>query len=76
VDTKFRNKKLLSYYAKFSHFSRNFVNEYREQIAQNVAKHCQFGGLDLGHAPNQIVKHKKRATDTMLHAKLGQLLGT
>jgi hypothetical protein len=39
VDTKFRNKKLVSYFAKWSYY---------------FAKRCQFGALDPGHASNQI----------------------
>jgi hypothetical protein len=39
--------------------SRNFVDEYSKisrKIGQNFARHCQFGGLDPGNAPNQIVQ--------------------
>jgi hypothetical protein len=43
--------KLLYYFAKFRH---NFADEYREKIAQNFAKHVNFGGLDPGHVTNQI----------------------
>jgi hypothetical protein len=41
---------------KITFASRNFADEYREirvKIAQNFAKHCHYGGVDLGHAPNK-----------------------
>jgi hypothetical protein len=64
VDTKFCDTKFRKHYFRISRnghiiceISRNFEDEYREisqKLGQNFAKICQFGGLGLGHAPNQI----------------------
>jgi hypothetical protein len=70
VDTKFRNKNYFHISLHCRIISRNFVKfrrwisrknctKFREKIAQNFAKHCQFGGLDAGHAPTQIGQDSK-----------------
>jgi hypothetical protein len=60
--TKFRNKKLPSYFAKLSYYFANFheisqtnIAKFREKIAQHLAEHCQFVSLDPGHAQLSIL---------------------
>jgi hypothetical protein len=71
VDTKFRNKKLLLYFAKWSmvNLGRQDPGHAPNQSEQDkkVQKKVNCGELDLGHASNQIGKHTQRATDTKLH---------
>jgi hypothetical protein len=49
--------------------SRNFAKKNNTKKCKN----CQFAGLDPGHVSNQIGQHKKCATETRVHAKIGQL---
>jgi hypothetical protein len=73
VDTKFRDTN-----KNYFRISRNYADEYRDisrQIAKNFAKRCQFGWLDLGHAPNQIGQDYKGLEIYWGHAKIDNLFG-
>jgi hypothetical protein len=51
---KFREISQQKNYFRISRISQTNIAKFREKIAQNFAKLCQFGGLDPGHTLNQI----------------------
>jgi hypothetical protein len=54
----------------------HIISRNNMKKSQHFAKNGPFGGLDPGHAPNQIGQDSKGQENTRDHAKIGQLLRT